>query len=355
MKILINIVKFFVPIILIIMVSLDFAKGVISGEKESSKIIKNVGNKLLAAVLVFFIPTIIDLSLTLAGESNQNYETCWSISNIENIKKYRLIEEEERIKEREEAKIAAAKKYAEEEAKAKAKEIAKYSTTKPNSSSSSSSSSSGNLTPFVNGVQRALQKGECMGDDNCYCPKNGRFSGFSFTMADETSRSMASAGSPDGTQTVTVDCGDGTVYKKTVNKLVANNFEGALRKICELQTTGINGIKIDPKYLQVNGTIVKRTNSARTICSPHAYGTAIDINYSLVIKVNGEDYKPYAGQGKNTKKEYDRFVQALGGKEGHKQNVNYILWKYAFSPNGFSWGGNWSDGSFDPMHYEVSK
>lgn len=173
-------------------------------------------------------------------------------------------------------------------------------------------------------------------------------------MADDEGRSMAEAGSPDKMETVVADCGDGTVYRKTVNAKVASNFKGALEKICELQTTGINGIKIDKKYLQVNGTLVRRLNSARTICSPHAYGTAVDINYSLSIEVKGTSYKPYSGQGKNTKKEYDRFVQALG-KEGHPLNVNYLLWQYAFAPNGFSWGGNWSDGAFDPMHFEVSK
>ena len=48
----------------------------------------------------------------------------------------------------------------------------------------------------------------------------------------------------------------------------------------------------------------------------------------------------------------DAFINAIGS-ENDIRNVNYIIWKYAFEPSGFIWGGNWSSRSFDPMHYEV--
>ena len=40
------------------------------------------------------------------------------------------------------------------------------------------------LTPFVNGVQRALKPGDCMSwEDNCFCPTNGTYKkSFQFIM-----------------------------------------------------------------------------------------------------------------------------------------------------------------------------
>ena len=80
---------------------------------------------------------------------------------------------------------------------------------------------------------------------------------------------------------------------------------------------------------------------------------AVDFNSALVINVNGQNYNPFAGQGDATRQKYDKFVAALGGKELNAKNINYVLWKYAFEPNGFEWGGTWDAGSFDPMHYEI--
>ena len=117
---------------------------------------------------------------------------------------------------------------------------------------------------------------------------------------------------------------------------------------------GINGVKLNKDVLDLDGTLVKRTTSKRNACSFHAYGSAIDINYKLTINVNGKDYKPYSSQGEETRNTYDAFVSALG-REDDIRNVNYILWKYAFEPFGFTWGGNWSAESFDPMHFEISK
>ena len=123
--------------------------------------------------------------------------------------------------------------------------------------------------------------------------------------------------------------------------------------MCQLRTSGINGVKISSDYLRIDGTLNERTTSSRTICSPHAYGIAIDINYDLVININGVDHKPYASQGTKTQQNYVNFVNAIGG-ENNVQNVNYMLWIHVFQPSGFTWGGNWSDSSFDPMHYEVA-
>ena len=67
-KTLINLVKFIVPIGLILMVMLDMGKGVISGDKKPGEISKASGNKLLAAVIIFLLPTLVDFSMGLVSD-----------------------------------------------------------------------------------------------------------------------------------------------------------------------------------------------------------------------------------------------------------------------------------------------
>ena len=336
-KLIIDIVKIVIPIALIILIMIDCAKGVINSDEKIGKIVKLNANRIINAILVFAVPTVIDIFLDIVNVET-DYKSCWSNAEIAIIENYQIIVDEE------EKKIEEQKQ--------------KTNTSLNNNNSNSGSKiipKSNTLTPYVNGVQRKLEKGDCMSfSDNCYCPSIGKFKGFAFTMESETGRKMKETTSDANTTTVKVICSDGTVYKKEVNVIVEDNFRAALKKVCQLQTTGINGVKLNKKDLNLNGTINMRTNSARSICSPHSYGNAIDINYSWTTTIKGKTYKPYSGQGTKTRAEYDSFISAIGGNEENRLNVNYILWKYAFKPNGFTWGGNWSDGSFDPMHFEVS-
>lgn len=83
-KQLINIVKIAVPIILIIMGIIDLSKAMMSPDDGAMK--KSQGSfikKIIAAVLVFLIPTILDLVLGIiaTGTNNQvdtgNWADCW--------------------------------------------------------------------------------------------------------------------------------------------------------------------------------------------------------------------------------------------------------------------------------------
>ena len=74
--IILDIIKIAVPILLIIMGSIDFAKAIIAGKddeikKSQSTFIKRV----IAAVIVFFVPTIVGLLLSLI---NQDKNACLS-------------------------------------------------------------------------------------------------------------------------------------------------------------------------------------------------------------------------------------------------------------------------------------
>lgn len=221
---------------------------------------------------------------------------------------------------------------------------------------------SNSLSPFINGKQLAsgvaVKTGACKNaSEMCACPTyKGKLDGFYFTLESDTGRSMLTTSKRSSAQSmtrVTVNCSDGTKISTSVNAAYKDRFQGAFERICKLKTTGINGVKINPEKLYISQANVNRLNSARTLCSLHAYGVAIDINYNMKFTVKGKTYMPYANMGTNTRAEYDRYIKALG-KEYHINNVNYILWKYAFEPFGFSWGGNWSDDYFDPMHFEVT-
>lgn len=118
-KILINIVRFIVPIGLIIMVSLDFGKGIINGDKKPGEIIKLCSNRIIAAVVIFLIPTIVGFVLGLVDRVT-SYESCWSNAEVTIIEKYQLLwDEAVAKKEEEERKQKEEERRKEEEAKKK--------------------------------------------------------------------------------------------------------------------------------------------------------------------------------------------------------------------------------------------
>ena len=342
-KNILDIIYIIVPILLILMLAVDLGKMVMSSDVDGArkKAFPMIVRRTIATAAIFFLPALLFylISLTEVNSSSDGL-LCWNKANMDTITKLEIKKKAEdalREKEREEKRKEEEKKKQEQAGNVVVKGV-------PNSNS---------YKPFVNGVQRDVKKGECMKkEDNCFCPTVGANKGFQFTLESETGRSFNWTNRSDKMVSVQVQCSDGSVIRKTVNINSKDNFEKAFQKVCQLRTTGINGIRIASSKIVLDGTLVERLNSARTICSPHAYGNAIDINYGESVVVNGVTYKPWAGQGNTTKVNYDAFVKAIG-RESDIRNVNYILWKYAFEPSGFTWGGNWSSGSFDPMHYEA--
>ncbi|MBE6152894.1 MAG: hypothetical protein E7166_01515 [Firmicutes bacterium] len=72
-----TIIKIAVPILLIIMGSLDLMKAVIAGKEDEIK--KSQGTfvkRSIAAVIVFFIPTIVGLILSVINETKSSCLTC---------------------------------------------------------------------------------------------------------------------------------------------------------------------------------------------------------------------------------------------------------------------------------------
>ena len=189
-------------------------------------------------------------------------------------------------------------------------------------------------------------------------PSMGRFTGFSYNEAPEGRNiTINPAWINANIVRINTNCSAGGWNESySINKAAVSNFTNAYKNMCKLLTTGVrlsDGTlcKYSKSDFINGGTFVQRKTSSGNY-SLHAYGIAQDWNYSLRITYRGATYKPYYTQGSDAKAEYNRFVAALG-KEEKCENVNYILWKYAFEPAGFNWGGNWSTSYWDGMHFEV--
>ena len=97
LKIFLNIIRFVIPIGLIIKTGLDLYKNVIdpSASKDNMKKIKN---RVIAGVIVFLIPTVINLIMSLVEKTtgNNSYNgisECWEFSTMEYIE---FIEKEQK-------------------------------------------------------------------------------------------------------------------------------------------------------------------------------------------------------------------------------------------------------------------
>ena len=99
-NIVITIIKVVVPILLIVSAMIDFARAV--SDAELNKITKPMVNKVIAAILVFLIPTFVKLiaEITL---NNGEYESCLGDITIETIKMAYVNQGEKLVKKAEES------------------------------------------------------------------------------------------------------------------------------------------------------------------------------------------------------------------------------------------------------------
>lgn len=79
LKKILRIIQIVGPIILIVTLYFDITKLV--ANPDDKKTTKKIINSVLATVLLFFIPFLVDLVLKLMGE-NYSISSCWNSSNI---------------------------------------------------------------------------------------------------------------------------------------------------------------------------------------------------------------------------------------------------------------------------------
>lgn len=96
-----NILKFIVPLGLIIKIAFDLYKEILQNNDDKQKTIKIIGNRILAAIIVYCIPTFINLIFALFSDMNignpndVSFATCYDQVDITLIEK---LEEEEKLK-----------------------------------------------------------------------------------------------------------------------------------------------------------------------------------------------------------------------------------------------------------------
>lgn len=80
----ITIIKFAIPILLIIFGMLDFGKGVMANKEDEIKSgQKKFIKRMVSAVLVFFVVTIVQLVIGLADDKNDSNESdVWNCANL---------------------------------------------------------------------------------------------------------------------------------------------------------------------------------------------------------------------------------------------------------------------------------
>ena len=78
------IVQVVIPIILIVLCTFDLGRAVIgSDDKENKKILKRIVRRLVFAILIFFIVTVINLIFTMVGNITESealirWSQCWN-------------------------------------------------------------------------------------------------------------------------------------------------------------------------------------------------------------------------------------------------------------------------------------
>ena len=83
-KIIITIIKIVVPIILIVVVMIDYLKNIFSGDSDLSKTSKVLVSKIITAVLIFLIPTIVNIIIT-ATSNTFSISKCFTLATTEGI------------------------------------------------------------------------------------------------------------------------------------------------------------------------------------------------------------------------------------------------------------------------------
>lgn len=117
-KLILDIVFIIIPIGLIILLTIDFSKAMISGDESAQKKTFNLATKrIMYAVIVFFVPTIVSIVNTVLGDLGVDYSVCYNDISLEAIN---ALEAEEIAREEAEeaARLALLEKQkAEEEGK----------------------------------------------------------------------------------------------------------------------------------------------------------------------------------------------------------------------------------------------
>lgn len=124
LKLILNIVLIVIPIALIVYLTIDFAKMMISSDESAQKKAFNLATKrIIYAVAIFCVPTIVNVVNVLLGEFGVSYLACYRDINIDAINA--LAADEDALREAKEA-ARLAKLEAERQEREKEEEDKEY-------------------------------------------------------------------------------------------------------------------------------------------------------------------------------------------------------------------------------------
>ena len=111
LKVTLNLIRFVIPILLIVKITIDVYKGILNGNDEKQEILKKSSSRIIAAILIFLVPTLISLLFSFIGtfdDSGNTYKTtfanCYNSVNQELLSELKKIEDEKLNTEDQEAR-----------------------------------------------------------------------------------------------------------------------------------------------------------------------------------------------------------------------------------------------------------
>ncbi len=90
-RIIIRVITIIVPILLLVSLSISFTKGVTSNEGSNKKVYESVVKKLVAAIVIFLLPTFVGIIVNISSD-DFSYKDCFTSSTLEGIQKAKIKE-----------------------------------------------------------------------------------------------------------------------------------------------------------------------------------------------------------------------------------------------------------------------
>lgn len=135
-KVILSILRFVIPIVLIIKLAISFYQNMLNPD-DKNKILKEAFGKIIACLVIFFVPTMINLIVKLIEnvmETSIDYQSCYESATLENIKYLEDLELKKAKQEEEEKNQAGLANY--NDLEKKENEMIKNNTNKNDSLSS---------------------------------------------------------------------------------------------------------------------------------------------------------------------------------------------------------------------------
>ena len=90
-KTFLNVLKFLIPLGLILKVTLDLYHGILTGNDDKGEIITKSRNRIIAAIIIFFVPTLVGAILSIFDDQisssyRDSFYSCYRKADLTLIK-----------------------------------------------------------------------------------------------------------------------------------------------------------------------------------------------------------------------------------------------------------------------------